>query len=182
MSQAGIISITDHILPPDVPTSFVTDINSPAIPAANVLNVPGGSVSTDNVHGIQTDGSSGSNTLTIELTNRLTGSVQTTDATPTALITFALSGSASVYRFDFNVCGRDIANGNGVGYNVQGTIKTNGTTATIIETPYIDNDEDATLISANIDLITSVNSAVLQVTGVAGRTINYKSVGTYVVV
>jgi hypothetical protein len=43
-----------------VATSFVTGINSPAIPAAGVLNVPNGS-------NITTTGSSGDNTLTIDL-------------------------------------------------------------------------------------------------------------------
>jgi hypothetical protein len=40
MSQAGIISLTDHILPPDVPTSFVTD-SGIATPIANVLDILG---------------------------------------------------------------------------------------------------------------------------------------------
>ena len=42
MSQAGIINTAADPVPPSVPEEFVTDVNSPAIPAANVLNEVGG--------------------------------------------------------------------------------------------------------------------------------------------
>ena len=182
MSQAGVVSSGSGPTPPTVATRYNTDVNSPAIPALNILNVPGGTVTTDNVNGIQTDGSSGSNTLTVELTNRLTGSGTSTNASVVNLITFALAATAASYRFNFGVVGRDTTSGDSVGYNVEGTIKTNGVTASLVETPYIDNDEDASLITANIDLIVSGNNAIVQVTGVVAKTISYKSVGTYVVV
>lgn len=60
--------------------------------------------------------------------------------------------------------------------------RTNGAAATIVETPYTDVDEDASLISANINLIASGNSVILQVTGVLGQTLVYKAVGSYLVV
>lgn len=182
MSQAGVVSTGSSPIPPTVATSYVTD-NGTAIPALNVLNVNGGSVTTDNVNGISTRANPDlSKNLEIDLTNRLTGSGTSINAAIVNLITFSLAATAASYRFNFDVVGRDTTSGDSVGYNVQGTVKTNGAAATIVETPYIDNDEDASLITANIDLIVSGNDAIIQVTGVVAKTITYKSVGTYVVV
>src|SRR6478736_5725363 len=86
------------VVPPDVPEVFPTDVNSPAIPAANILNVFGGDTRSDNDFGIRTDGSSGSNTLTVQLTNRVRGTVTTTDATPTPVITDVLTATPGVYE------------------------------------------------------------------------------------
>ena len=63
MSQAGIAKITDQILPPDVATIYVCDVGS-AVPAANILDVLGGS-------GAQTVG----------IGNRITINVNTTGFT-----------------------------------------------------------------------------------------------------
>ena len=100
MSQAGSIDTGSS---PSVPTSFVTDVNSPAVPAANVLNVLGGTTFINDDDGILTDGSSGSNTLTVFLTNRISNTVTTTDATPTNLSVNGLGASANVYNFEVNV-------------------------------------------------------------------------------
>jgi hypothetical protein len=198
MSQAGIINTGSGPVPPTVATSYVTDVNSPAIPAANILNVLGNDTTVDDPDGIRTDGSSGSNTLTVQLTNRLKGSGSSTNAVPVDLVTFALASSSTgtptpqSYRFNFDVVGRHTTTGDTVGYSVDGTAKTDGVmgvaVASMVATPFIDNDEDASLVTADIDLIASGNSVILRATGIANdvgpiiNTITYKTVGTYVVV
>ncbi len=173
---------TSGSLPPSVPTSFVTD-NGTVIPAANVVNVNGGSTTASNDNGIEAIANPNlSNNLEILLTNRLTGTATSTNASVESLVTFALGASVATYRVSFDVAGRDTVSGDGVGYTLWGTVKTNGAAASIISSPFIDNDEDASLLGADITLIASGNNVILTVTGVAGRTINYKAVGQYVVI
>lgn len=185
MSQAGSNSSSSGPPPPAVPVEFDTQVNSPAIPALNILIVNGGATSADNSNGIRSDGSSGSNTLTIQLTNRLSGTATVSGATTGDIITFALAASASAYRFNFLVCGistAGVAVGQGVGYTIDGSARTDGATATIISTPDIDADEDTALTGSFIQLIASGNNIIVRATCIAGETINYKAVGTYVVV
>jgi len=162
-----------------VPTSFVTDINSPAVPAANILIVPGGSVSTNNNNGLQTDGSSGGNTLTIELTNRVTGSLTTTNATPTAIATFSLGATPAVFTFDVQIASFNTTDINGDGYFISGSARTDGATATLCGTPdKIVNEEVVDTADAN--MVVSGNNVVIQATGIAGKTHHWRTVATYV--
>ncbi len=112
--------------------------------------------------------------------NRLIGDATSINGSTEDIITLDLGSSAACYRFSFDIAGRDTGTGDCVGYSLDGTVKTNGTTATLVASPFTDNDEDASLLTASIGLIASGNNAVLQVTGVAGETIVYKAVGTYV--
>jgi hypothetical protein len=186
MSQI-IKNLASGPVPPAVPTSFVTDSGT-AVPAANVLNVNGigiGALATaSNDNGITTAAvPNASNNLEIILTNRLFGTVTAIGNTTQALITFALqAGSAAVYRFEFMVTGRETTTGDGVGYTLFATAKTDGAFATIIDTPFVDNDEDASLISADAFVISSGNSIIVLVQGPTVGTITYKGVGSYVVI
>lgn len=170
---------------PSVSTSFQTQ-NGTAVPAANILIVNGNDSTENNVNGIITKGgvvgTGTSNEVDVVLTNRLQGTGSSVNAATANLITFGLGASDAVYRFTFDVTGRDTATGDGVGYTVLGSARTDGATATIIASPFTDNDEDASLLLATIDLVASGNNVILQVTGVAGQTISYSAVGTYVVV
>lgn len=168
--------------PPAIPTSFVTD-DGTAIPAANVLDVVGGSSTDSNDNGIFTEASPDlSNNLVISLSNRMTGTATSVNASVEDLITLALGASPASYRMEFKIAGRDTSTGDALGYTIFVSVKTNGAAASIVATPFIDADENASLTAASATVIASGNNAVLQVTGVASQTIQYKAVGTYVVV
>lgn len=167
---------------PAVPTSFVTD-DGTAIPVANTLNLLARDTTDNDVDGIRTKADpAGSDNLYVELTNRVYGTASVTGAVTGDLITYDLGASAAVYRFHLHIAGRDTATGDGVGYSIFGSIRTDGATATVIDTAFQDADEDASLNAAQISFIASGNNIVLRVTGVAGQTISYAAYGYYIVV
>lgn len=181
MSQQQTFVGADNV-PGNVAQSYVLD-DGTAIPAAHVLNVNGGSTTDPSDNGILTRANPNlSNNAEILLTNRLHDTVTSTNGSVEDLITFDLGSDPACYRFNFIVAGRDTGTGDGVGYSVDATLKTDGATATIVAAPYTDNDEDASLLDAEITVVASGNNAVLRVTGVASQTIVYKAVGQYVVV
>lgn len=176
-------------LPPTIPTSFTTDYNSTftttgtSIPQANVENVIGGYSAIQNDNGIatQTNPDLGKN-LIVLLTNRVLGTGISINAAPVDLITVPLGAVPASYRFQVEIVGRDVGSGDSIGYTIFGSVKTDGITGALVETPYQDVDEDASLITATVSFIASGNNGILRVAGVAGRTITYKAVGTYLVV
>lgn len=184
--SGGLNSITitnDNI----VAQNFVTDVNSPAIPSGSNLNIIGGESIINTMHGIRTDGSSGSNTVTIQLTNRLSGSVTTTNATPAAVITFPmtagnLGSSTGVCTFDIQIAGYNLTDKQGVGYFISGSILTFGGSTSIIGIPDKVVNEGTGQTAADANLIASGNNAIIQVTGIAAKTIDWRSVATYVFV
>ncbi len=162
-------------VPPTVATTYVTNVNSPAVPAANVLNVLGGQTLTDNNLGLQTDGSSGGNTVTVQLTNRSTAVTITTDATPTTLLTLVLPATPGAYYVYGNVQAFTSTGPAGGGYSFSGGYLTDGATATELGTEYHDTFQSASLITSDIALSASGNNAILTVTGVVGLTIDWNA-------
>lgn len=170
-------------IPPEIPTQFDTQINSPSIPAANILNTLGTSISDNYNAGIASVGSSGGDDFYYALTNRMQGSGTTIGAVTADIITFNLGATPGAYKMHFEVVGFDSATPEGLGYAIEASIRSDGATATIISLPNADDDEDTNLeANADWDVIASGNSAILRVTGVAGITINWNSVMTYIFV
>ena len=180
MSQAGILSQSTS--GPNIPTSFITDVNSPAVPIANIINVLGGSTTANDTDGIRTDGSSGLNILTIQTTNRLQGIVTTVGAVTGDAITFALGATPGSYSFEFNIAGFESTTPAGLAYTLTNGARTTGAAATILGTSDLIINREAALATATADLIASGNNVIVRITGVAGLTLNWRVLGTYIFV
>lgn len=181
------------MIPGNIPTNFVTD-NGTAVPQLNILNVNGLSTTDNNNTGIQTVANPspdvGTNNLAIELTNRIVkiGTVINTTNVPI----LDLGSVPASYRFRLDMIARVTSNtgapttvGDTMGYTIWSTFKTSGgitPAATIIETPFIDADEDLTSITAQINMIATGNEAVLVFTTPANCQIDFTIIGTYIMV
>lgn len=165
--------------PPTVATSYVTDVNSPAIPAANVLDVLGGQTTVNNLNGIRTDGSSGGNVLTVQLTNRVQGVISTNDATPTNAITFPLGATPGVYTLDGLISAFDTTDTAGAGYFFSSSIRTTGAAGIEIGTEFTSEFEEVAMEPSDVAVLISGNNLLIQVTGIAAKAIDWLAQFTY---
>ena len=173
------VGVTAGSLPPTVPTSFVTD-NGTVIPAANVVNINGSTSTANNANGIQVIANpNGSNNELVQLTNRFSGSATTVGATTANVITFALGATPGTYFLNFTVAVFNASTPAGAGYESFTTLRTDGTTATIIGDTDSITHEDPALITTTAQVIVSGNNAIFQVGGVAGLTIDWVVIGNY---
>jgi hypothetical protein len=177
MSQI-IKNLASGPVPPSVATSYVTDSGT-AVPSANVLNVKGGTQSLSVDNGILTTAGP-SNQINIDLTNRVQGRITTTDASNQTLISFALSASAATYNFDANISAYDVTDDLGAGYSIFGSVRSTASTAFLVGTPDKIVNEEPSTVNCDANLVVSGNNAIIQVNGLAGKTINWNCVLTYV--
>lgn len=182
MSQITKLLTSAGPIPPIIATSYQTQ-NGTAVPSANILIVNGNTSTENNSNGIITKGgvvgTGTSNEVDVVLTNRIVGSVTTTDATPTTIASFSLGATPAVFTFDVQIACFNLTDINGDGYFISGTARTDGATATLCGTPdKIVNEEVVDTADAN--MVVSGNSVIIQATGIAGKTHHWKTITTYV--
>lgn len=159
---------------PSVPTSFTTDQTDTlsssfpasvgtAVPQTNILRVTG-------VNGIQTfQPTAVAGVLEIGYN---TGRVTTVGAvTSNALTITPTNNSGQTYQF--LIIGYDSANGICFGGQLIGVCRVVAGVATVLPTPDRFFDNDAALATASFNIIASGATVVVQVTGVAGHTIDW---------
>ncbi len=168
--------VTEGSLPPSVPTSFVTDAGT-AIPIANILNVLTSDAATNNDNGIADTGTG--NTVTIQLTNRLTGTITTADDTTTTVIAFGMGATPGTFYVSGNVQAFAGSIPASASFSFTGGYRTDGVTAVELGTEYHDPFQDVSLITTDITLSTVGNNILLNVIGVAATSINWNSLLEY---
>lgn len=162
--------------PPTVATTYVTEDGN-AVPAANILNVLATDTNIDNEEGIDTIGSG--NTVTVRLTNRVRGTITTTDATPTTLISLPLGATPGVYVIEGNLVAFNVTDTAGGSYSFAGSARTTGAAAVEIATEDKSIFEEAAMATADFTYGVTGNNAFLEVIGIAGKTINWSGLFTY---
>lgn len=176
--------VTAGSLPPSVATQYQTD-NGTAVPAANILLVNGKESSENNANGIIVKGgvvgTGTPNEVDVTLTNRMSGSVTTTNATPTEIISpFALGGVDATYAFDITVVAINTTDHKGWSAKTFGTLRTDGTNAFVVGAQDNFEDVDTGMETVGISIIFSGNDFSIEVTGIAAKTIKWSAVVTYV--
>ena len=169
-------------VPPSVATTYQTN-SGDAVPDLNVLIVHGTSSIEENPLGITVKGGAVvgvSNEIDIVLTNRFHSSGTTIGATTADLITFGLSGTPANFFFNFSTSAFNASTPAGASYETFSTVGTDGVTATVIGDTDSIAHVQAALAGSSAEVIASGNNAIFRVTGVAGLTINWVVVGTYV--
>lgn len=167
---------------PQIPTSIQTD-DGTASALANVLIVNGieSDINVDNgiivIGGIVGTGTQ--NKIDVVLTNRITGTVTTTNATPTTIVSFTLGSSPGVYLAEGNVLGYNVDDSAGGAYTFIGAATTNGVTASEISVENKNVFEEAGMFASDISFQVSGNTVDVIVTGISLKTIHWNCLFTY---
>ena len=168
-------------------TQFTTQ-DGVVIPNAGNVNLFGGSrpVLTeipDDDNGIQTYANlTGSENYIVFLTNRRVDSNSVTGNVTVDLFTQDLGSIAGVYNFNISVAGFESTTPAGCAFTIEGAVRTDGTSASIFVTQDVINDKETAILDCNFELVTSGNNLIARATGVAGLTINFKALATYIFV
>lgn len=171
MSEFHIIS-TSAPPPPTVATSYVEDVGI-AIPAANILNVFGGT-------GITTYADPDlSNNLYIQVQNSFTDQATTVGAVTEDIRTITLT-DVGTYTIEVRLAAWEATNPAGAGFSFNGVVRTDGVTAVLIGDADGFSHSDSSLSTANALISVSGNTAIIQVVGVLGLTINWGAFTVYV--
>lgn len=143
---------------------------------ANNINIFG----DPNAPGIITRGDAATNTLFVGLDQPVScGIGQTIDVGTADIVTIDLGAVAGTYTFEAIVAGKALT-ASGIGGSLFATVKTDGATATLINT--VDNitNADLAIIGASFTFVVSGNDLILRVTGSLGSVIDWKGCVTFV--
>jgi hypothetical protein len=115
----------------------------------------------------------GPGTIDLEIAQSVNHTVTTTDATPTTIISFSLGATPGVYTFMGSLAAYNTTDTTGGSYTFAAGTRTSGSAGTELGVEYKDEFEDTGMVSSDFNIITSANSLVIQVVGLASKTIDW---------
>ena len=156
----------------------MTDDGVPAV----VADV-NGNVTFVGSNGVAVIGQGPGSQVTIALENTQEFTLTTNDATPQALATIDAGTTAGVYSLDILIAAyAPPPVSAGGAYSMWGGVRTTGAAATLTGVADIAENEEAALLASDVSLTVSGNDIIVQVTGVAATTINWKALVKYTLV
>ena len=175
MSQVYVGNGLGGVTPPTIPTSFVTDSGT-VVPAANTVNINGGSSIVNTTAGIRVIANpTGSNNEVVQLTNIQNDSVTTADATPTLLSSFTMPAVPAVQNYEYKISAYNSTSSLGAIYLVIAGARTTGAAAVSLNTADITTIEEGVMSGCLVVFGVSGNTVTITVTGLAASTINWAS-------
>ena len=136
------------------------------------INVLGAISSDFNILELQTVGNAGTNTITITQFNTITGFVSVAGGTTANIISFDLDATAAAFIMDISMVCTNTVNAEAAGYNIFGTIRTDGAAATLVGVPDKVVNEDVLMIPGDANMSASVNNFLLTYTAPAGLNVD----------
>jgi hypothetical protein len=123
--------------------------------------------------GILVTGNPATHTLTITDDDLVQGDVTTLNAVPTTCITFPMGAVPGAYVITGRLAAYNVTDVAGGGYSFSGAYRTTGVAGTEIASQSGFIFEEAAMVAAGFDLFSTGNNIILQVTGIALKTINW---------
>jgi len=144
---------------------------------AGIVNIPegGGITAINGINGITT--SQVGSTVTIGI--GVAGTVTTTNATPTTIISFPLGAVPGVYIMEGVISAFDTTDTAGAGYTWSASYRTTGAAGIEIGTDTGVIFEEVAMNAAGFDLTISGNSLLVQAVGIAATTIDWAAQFTF---
>lgn len=114
----------------------------------------------------------GTNTINLEADEAVDTTVQTTNATPTTLYSLAVATNQAVTLY-CDIIGATADYSAAIGGNVEATARRAAGALTMVGAPVVNLNEDSSG-SPDFNIVVSGNNLIIQVTGVAATTYNWK--------
>jgi len=183
LSQAGIINVAGGGGGGSPVQTLTGDVGVPVVPVANNINVFGQENFIDDSAGIRTEGIG--DTLFIQLTNRISRTDTTTNL-QTVNDTLFTPTDDTAYMYKAYIVGFDTVGGFAAGGSIEGLMRKNAGVVTVVGDADTLDENDAALeppinaTSVDWNIVANGGSLDVQFIGVAGATINWKCLFTYI--